>query len=131
MYVYACTVIGLFIECEHYMYSCDGTHTLTHTPMHSHPHTLTHTHPCTLTHTVIPPSGGLTQQQTVGVGVGVGIAGAVILILVIVAIIVLVLYMKRRKADKYVLNYSTVYGKCMHAHACMQVLQPLMNTRYI
>ena len=62
------------------------------------------------THTVMPP-GGLTQEQTVGVGVGVSVAVAIIFVLVIVAMIILVVYMRRKRADKYVLNYSTVYGE--------------------
>ncbi|XP_064397086.1 uncharacterized protein LOC135343963 isoform X2 [Halichondria panicea] len=78
---------------------------------------------------VMPP-GGLSQEQTVGVGVGVGVAGAIILVLVIVAVIILVVYMRRKRADKYVLNYSTVYGNQRKNEMSSRPVEPTEENVY-
>ena len=62
-------------------------------------------------HTVV---GGLTERQRrdIGIGVGVSLIAIIIIILVVVVILVTVCcVLKKRSSDKYVLNYSTVYGE--------------------
>ena len=53
----------------------------------------------------------LTTEDMIGIGVGVGLGAIVILVLVVVAVVVMLWFFRKRRADKYVLNYSTVYSK--------------------
>ena len=47
-----------------------------------------------------------------GIAVGVSIGGAALIAIVLIIIIVIVFCVyRRRKSEKYVLNYSTVYGE--------------------
>lgn len=57
---------------------------------------------------------GLTEEERRNIGIGVGVAlAAIIIIIVIVVVIIVAVYfvLKKRSSDKYVLNYSTVYGE--------------------
>ena len=63
---------------------------------------------------LIPPStGGQSDNQTrnIGIGVGVGIGGFLLILFVVLVIVIVVVTRNKKNSEKYVLNYSTVYGK--------------------
>ena len=77
--------------------TCNGILTLIHTP---------YTAPTQL--------GSQTdnRDRNIGIGVGVGVGGFLLIVVVVIIIAVLILALRKRNTEKYVLNYSTVYGEC-------------------
>ena len=52
------------------------------------------------------------RNRNIGIGVGVGVGGFLLIVVIVIIIAVVVLAIKKkRSSEKYVLNYSTVYGK--------------------
>ena len=56
------------------------------------------------------------QNRNIGIGVGVGVGGFLLIVIVVIVIAVLIFGLKKRNTEKYVLNYSTVYGKSVLLH---------------
>lgn len=52
------------------------------------------------------------RNRNIGIGVGVGVGGFLLILVVVIVIAVLIVALRKKNTEKYVLNYSTVYGKC-------------------